>query len=186
MSERFFDGMLRVYDATLKWVLRHRPATMAVLVLTFVLTAYLFAIIPKGFIPTEDNGTIFAFTETAQDISFEAMVEKQRAVAEIVRQDPSVVQLMSFIGATGSSTVLNNIGMVYWLLGELQKALENLNQALQIRRAVGDRNGEAVTLNNIGLVHRSLGETQKALEVLKEAVPSIQNCSPTRGSTPTS
>src|SRR5262245_5648292 len=114
-SERFFDGMLRAYDATLKWVLRHRPATMAMLVLTFVLTAYLFAIIPKGFIPTEDNGTIFAFTETAQDISFDAMVEKQRAVAEILRQDPSVVQLMSFIGATGSSTVLNN-GRLFALL----------------------------------------------------------------------
>jgi HAE1 family hydrophobic/amphiphilic exporter-1 len=115
MSERFFDGMLHVYDATLKWVLRHRPATMGVLLLTFVVTAYLFAVIPKGFIPTEDNGTIFAFTETAQDISFDAMVAKQRAVAEIVRQDPSVVQLMSFIGATGSSTVLNN-GRLFALL----------------------------------------------------------------------
>ena len=45
---------------------------------TFVLTAYLFVIIPKGFIPTEDTGQIFAFTEAAQDISFDAMVEKQR------------------------------------------------------------------------------------------------------------
>ena len=108
VSERFFAGMLRTYDATLQWTLRHRRTTMATLGLTFVLTAYLFAVIPKGFIPTEDNGTMFAFTETAQDISFEAMVEHQRAVAEVVRQDPSVVQLMSFIGASGSSTVLNN------------------------------------------------------------------------------
>ena len=108
MSERFFAGMLRTYDATLQWTLRHRRTTMAALGLTFVLTAYLFAVIPKGFIPTEDNGTMFAFTETAQDISFEAMVEHQRAVAEVVRHDPSVVQLMSFIGASGASTVLNN------------------------------------------------------------------------------
>jgi HAE1 family hydrophobic/amphiphilic exporter-1 len=115
LSERFFDGMLHAYDATLKRVLRHRPATMAVLGLTFVLTAYLFVSIPKGFIPTEDNGTIFAFTETAQDISFEAMVAKQRAVAEILRQDPAVVQLMSFIGASGASTVLNN-GRLFALL----------------------------------------------------------------------
>jgi HAE1 family hydrophobic/amphiphilic exporter-1 len=115
LSERFFDGMLHVYDATLKRVLRHRPATMAVLLLTFVVTAYLFVVIPKGFIPTEDNGTIFAFTETAQDISYDAMVAKQRAVAEILRQDPAVVQLMSFIGASGSSTVLNN-GRLFALL----------------------------------------------------------------------
>ena len=107
-SERFFDGMLHTYDATLQWVLRHRRTTMAVLLLTFVFTVYFFTIIPKGFIPTEDNGSIFAFTEAAQDISFEAMAAKQRAVAEIVRQDPAVQQLMSFIGAAGASTVLNN------------------------------------------------------------------------------
>src|SRR5207249_5637283 len=114
-SERFFAGMLRTYDTTLRWTLRHRLLTMATLLLTFGLTAYLFVVIPKGFIPTEDNGTIFAFTETAQDISFDAMVDKQRAVAEIIRQDPAVQQNMSFIGAAGTSIVLNN-GRVFSLL----------------------------------------------------------------------
>jgi HAE1 family hydrophobic/amphiphilic exporter-1 len=107
-SERFFDGMLKTYDGSLTWVLRHRRSTMATLLLTFVLTAYLFAIIPKGFIPNEDTGSVFAFTEAAQDVSFESMMRHQRAVAEIVRQDPHVEQFMSFIGASGSSTVLNN------------------------------------------------------------------------------
>ena len=114
-SERFFDGMLHLYDRTLQWTLRHRRTTMVALLGTFVLTAYLFVVIPKGFIPNEDNGTIFAFTEAAQDISFDAMVERQRAVAETVRADPSVQQLMSFIGASGSSVVLNN-GRVFALL----------------------------------------------------------------------
>jgi hydrophobic/amphiphilic exporter-1 (mainly G- bacteria), HAE1 family len=107
-SERVFDGMLHTYDVTLRWVLRHRRLTMASLLLTFVLTAYLFGIIPKGFIPNEDNGTIFAFTEAPQDVSFDSMVEHQRAVADIVGKQPYVDQLMSFIGASGSSTVLNN------------------------------------------------------------------------------
>src|SRR5256886_5299515 len=88
---------------------------MVALVLTFVLTAYFFVIIPKGFIPTEDNGTIFAFTETAQDTSSDCMVAKQRAVAKIIRQDPAVQQNMSFIGAAGTSIVLNN-GRVFSLL----------------------------------------------------------------------
>ncbi len=114
-SERFFEGMLRLYDATLRWALRHRITTMGALVLTFVLTVYFFAVIPKGFIPTEDNGTIFAFTEAAQDISFEAMAEKQKVVADIIRNDPAVLQNISFIGASGSSVVLNN-GRVFSLL----------------------------------------------------------------------
>jgi hydrophobic/amphiphilic exporter-1 (mainly G- bacteria), HAE1 family len=106
-SERFFDGMLKTYDGSLKWVLRHRRTTMAALVLTFLLTAYLFVVIPKGFIPNEDNGTVFAFTEAAQDVSFDAMVTHQRAVADVIRQQPYVDQFMSFIGASGSSTSLN-------------------------------------------------------------------------------
>jgi HAE1 family hydrophobic/amphiphilic exporter-1 len=81
---------------------------MLVLGATFALTAYLFVLIPKGFIPNEDNGTIFAFTEAAQDISFEAMMAKQRAVAAVVRAHPHVEQFMSFIGASGSSTQMNN------------------------------------------------------------------------------
>ena len=50
-------------------------------VLTLVATGYLFAVIPKGFIPNEDTGQIFAFTEAAQDISFDAMMDKQQQVA---------------------------------------------------------------------------------------------------------
>ncbi|HTE66147.1 MAG TPA: efflux RND transporter permease subunit, partial [Candidatus Binatia bacterium] len=106
-SERFFQAMLHTYDQSLQWVLRHRRTTMAVLLLTFVLTAYLFVIIPKGFIPNEDTGSIFAFTEAAQDISFDSMVEHQRAVADVVRQSPHVEQFMSFIGASGSNVVPN-------------------------------------------------------------------------------
>src|SRR5207245_4969395 len=114
-SERFFERMLRTYDVSLRWVLGHGRLTVVALLLTFVLTAYLFAKLPKGFIPTEANGSIFAFTETAQDISFDAMLDKQRAVAEIIREDPAVQQNMSFIGASGTSVVLNN-GRVFSLL----------------------------------------------------------------------
>jgi HAE1 family hydrophobic/amphiphilic exporter-1 len=105
--ERFFDGMLHVYDASLRWVLRHRAVTLAVLVGTFALTAWLFMIIPKGFIPNEDTGQIFAFTEAAQDVSFEAMVARQKAAAEIVSQQPYVEQFMSAVGQGGSGVVPN-------------------------------------------------------------------------------
>ncbi len=114
-SERVFDGMLRVYDRTLQWSLRYHRVTIVLFVLTFVGTVWCFRVIPTGFIPTEDNGTMFAFTEASQDISFDAMAERQRAVAQIVREHPHVQQLVSFIGASGSSTVLNN-GRVFALL----------------------------------------------------------------------
>ena len=115
VSERFFDGMLHTYDWTLRWVLAHRRTVMGVMLLTFVLTAWLFVAIPKGFIPTEDTGQIFAFTEAAQDISFDAMKEKQRAAAAIVLQQPYIDQIMSSIGAS-TINVVPNTGRIFMRL----------------------------------------------------------------------
>jgi CHAT domain-containing protein/tetratricopeptide (TPR) repeat protein len=66
---------------------------------------------------------------------------------------------------------VNNIGLVYSLLGEMQKAMEKFNESLPISREIGDRRGEGVTLHNIGAVYWSLGEPQKALEKLNESLP---------------
>jgi CHAT domain-containing protein/Flp pilus assembly protein TadD len=63
------------------------------------------------------------------------------------------------------------MGVVYRLLGETQKALEKYNEALPLRRAIGDRRGEASVLNDMGVVYRLLGETQKALEKYNEVLP---------------
>jgi HAE1 family hydrophobic/amphiphilic exporter-1 len=115
VSERFFTGMLHTYDGTLRWALAHRRTIMVVMLLTFALTAWLFVIIPKGFIPTEDTGQIFAFTEAAQDISFDAMKEKQRAVAAIVLQQPYIDQIMSSIGAS-TVNVVPNTGRIFMRL----------------------------------------------------------------------
>jgi len=115
LSERAFDGLLRVYDRSLRLVLRHPRLTGMVFLLTVVATGYLFAIVPKGFIPNEDTGQIFAFTEAAQDISFDAMMAKQMQVAAIARKNPHVQEFFSGIGASGSSTVLN-LGRIFMRL----------------------------------------------------------------------
>ncbi|MGH7299545.1 MAG: efflux RND transporter permease subunit [Candidatus Rokuibacteriota bacterium] len=106
-SERVFSGMLKLYERTLQVVLRHPRFTLGIFFATVVLTGFLFVIIPKGFIPNEDTGQVFAFTEAAQDISFDSMMEHQVAAADIVRQQPYVVAFFSGIGASGSSVVMN-------------------------------------------------------------------------------
>jgi HAE1 family hydrophobic/amphiphilic exporter-1 len=102
-SERVFDGMLHFYEWTLKRVLQHPRLTMGVLALTLALTGYLVLMIPKGFLPEEDTGQIFVFTEAAQDISFDAMKQHQLRAAAIVQRDPSVDNFMSSMGATSFS-----------------------------------------------------------------------------------
>ncbi|MFZ5450097.1 MAG: efflux RND transporter permease subunit [Thermodesulfobacteriota bacterium] len=110
-TERFFNGMLRLYDVTLQWVLGHRRATMVVSLLLLILTLALFAIIPKGFLPNEDQGTIFAFTEAAQGISFDAMVREQKAVMAVVEKNPYVQHFFSAIG--GMHSVSGNTGRIF-------------------------------------------------------------------------
>jgi len=99
--ERFFAGMLRAYEGGLKFVLRHRPATMVVTVLISILTVVLFRLIPKGFIPNQDTSQVFGFTEAAEGISFDAMVQHQKAVAATVKADPNVEAFMSSAGGRG-------------------------------------------------------------------------------------
>src|SRR5438270_5251814 len=93
--ERFFDGMLRLYDRTLQVTLRHKLATMAVSGAVLAGTVYLFWVMPKGFLPDEDQGQIFIFTEGPQGISFDNMVRHQTALNQIVMQQPWVDSYMS-------------------------------------------------------------------------------------------
>ena len=97
-SERFFDGMLRTYEWSLKWVMKHRVATMVSLGVVMAASAYLFAVMPKGFLPSDDTGQVFASTEAAQGISFDDMVRHQQAIADVVRQDPNVDSFSSTVG----------------------------------------------------------------------------------------
>ena len=94
-----FKGMLDGYDRGLQWVLQHQPLTLAVAIATLVATIWLYIIVPKGLLPQQDTGLIVGVTDAAQSISFKAMVERQRVIADIVRQDPDVVSVASFVGA---------------------------------------------------------------------------------------
>jgi len=99
--ERIFEGSRRTYGWTLQATLRHRAITMAVSLLLVVATVYLFIVIPKGFIPTQDTGTINATSDFAQGIGYESMVAHQKQVADIIKVDPYVQQFTSNIGMGG-------------------------------------------------------------------------------------
>jgi len=107
-SERAFDASLGAYDWSLKRVLRHRRATMVVSAAVLVATVWLFMIMPTGFLPSEDIGQAFAFTEAAQGIAFDEMARHQQALAAIVGADPNVDAYMSSIGATGPNATSNS------------------------------------------------------------------------------
>jgi len=135
--ERFFDWLVATYDRALVVALRHRLVTLLVMILTVVLTLVLFVIIPKGFFPQQDTGMIVGISEGAQDISPQAMMERQEAVLEVVVKDPAVASATAYIGP-GGSTVTENDGRMFITLkphsersATADRVITRLNRTLQ-------------------------------------------------------
>ena len=108
ISERGFNGLLHAYEAGLKIVLRHQFATLMVMFGTIALTGYLYVVIPKGFFPQQDTGLIIGLSEAAQDISFQAMAQRQQALLDAIMRDPAVASVGAAVGAGGGTTTANN------------------------------------------------------------------------------
>ena len=107
-----FDAVVRFYDVTLGWALRHPGITLLVAAVTFGVNIYLFWNIPKGFFPQQDNGRLAGITVAAQDISFQSMREKLSRLADIVRADPGVATVTAYTGGGGGrGTTVNSARM---------------------------------------------------------------------------
>jgi hydrophobic/amphiphilic exporter-1 (mainly G- bacteria), HAE1 family len=110
--ERMFDLWLRLYDITLRLTLRFRAATMAVSVALLIGTVYLFMLVPKGFLPSEDQGRFQMSTEAIQGIGFDEMVRHQQEVAAVVSNDPNILGFSSNVGGFGPSGSGMNTGRI--------------------------------------------------------------------------
>jgi HAE1 family hydrophobic/amphiphilic exporter-1 len=136
LTERFFDGLLRLYDASLTWVLNHRRSILLVSGALLVITLVLFVMIPKGFLPNEDTGSIFCFTEAAEGISFEAMVKEQKALMAIVAQNPYMKNFFSSVGAGGPNVAGNTGRMFIRLIPRNQRpGVDEIIQDLRVQLA---------------------------------------------------
>jgi multidrug efflux pump len=107
-SGDLFERLIGRYGRALRWVLDRQRATLLVAVGTLALTVVLYIFIPKGFFPIQDTGLVQGITDATQNISFAAMGERQRAVAEVVLTDPAVAGVSSIIGVDGNNATLNS------------------------------------------------------------------------------
>jgi multidrug efflux pump len=127
VSERGFNWLAEEYATGLRWVLRHQWLMLGVTVATFILNMYLFAIVPKGIFPQQDTGRLTGSTRAAQDISFDAMKQKQQTLAQLVLQDPAVQTVTAFVGGNGPGGGSTNVGRMFIGL-----------KPMNIRHATGD------------------------------------------------
>jgi multidrug efflux pump len=106
-SEWCFEKTIEGYGKMVRVVLRHQPATLLVAAGTLALTVFLYIYIPKGFFPVQDTGSILGISQAPETVSFSAMSKLQQQLVQVIRQDPAVENLTSFIGADGVNTTMN-------------------------------------------------------------------------------
>ena len=130
--DEIFHAVLRKYESTLDWCLAHQRYVLGVAIGTFVVTIAMYIWVPKGFFPEEDLGQVLMTTEAAEDISFSSMLALQDQAAEMVKNDPNVLSMVSFVGGGGNNGNLPNNGRMFLNLkpksdrAPMQKVLEGL------------------------------------------------------------
>lgn len=152
-TERMFQWMLDTYEIGLKWVLRHQFFTLMVAIATLVATIFLYIIVPKGLLPQQDTGLILGVTDSAQSISFKAMAQRQHEIAEIVRKDPDVRSVSSFVGAGAVNATVNT--------GRLNIQLKPRNERKSSASEIIDRLREATrNVEGIALFMQAVQDVQ--------------------------
>ena len=109
-TQAWFDKVVARYDRALLWVLDRQKATLIVAVATFLLTALLYIVIPKGLFPVQDTGQLQARIQASETVSYARMVQLQSQVADVVLQDAAVENVSSFVGVDGSTNATINSG----------------------------------------------------------------------------
>jgi len=108
VTEDYYNRIIAFYGRTVKFVLKHQPATLLVTFATLVLTLALYVFVPKGFFPVQDTGVILGVSEAPDSVSFDAMAVRQQQLAKMILQDKDVESLSSFIGVDGTNVTPNS------------------------------------------------------------------------------
>ena len=124
-----FDKLVHIYDRGLRIVLEHQSLTLIMAAATFVLTALLYILIPKGLFPVQDTGQLQARIEASKAVSFARMSELQQAVAREILQDPDVSSLSSQVGVGGNENTMLHTGSM--LINLKQKRSSTQQETMQ-------------------------------------------------------
>jgi multidrug efflux pump len=127
-GEKFFAFILKIYEHSLTWVLRHSALVLLIAIGTLCLNVYLFVKIPKGFFPQQDTGRLNGNFIGDQSISFQSMQKKMVQLANIVQRDPAVATVQAFTGGGGGTTT--NTGRAFIALKPLAERDASADQII--------------------------------------------------------
>jgi multidrug efflux pump len=90
---------------------------LTILILTIALNFYLIVIIPKGFFPQQDTGSITGSVRGPQDASFQVMNNSILQLVNVIKSDPAVAEVIAHTGGGGAT----NGGSIYVALKPLNE-----------------------------------------------------------------
>jgi hydrophobic/amphiphilic exporter-1 (mainly G- bacteria), HAE1 family len=126
-SETGFNTLLRSYERTLDFILRHQFTTLCVFLITVALSIFLFVIIPKGFFPQQDIGLLTAIAEASEDSSPAQIMYHMQQFGEIVQNDPDVDHVAMFMGGNGNPS---NTGRLFITLKPRDERTSSADQII--------------------------------------------------------
>jgi len=158
-ASSWFERLRGLYAHSLTWCMRHEPIVLSSLAVSTLLTAALFYLSPKDFLPSEDTGRIVGATESAERTAFPQMVAYQKQAAEIIREDPNVAGVLSTVGVFGPPS---SGGLTVRLKPRNQRTLDADGVVAELRSKLSHLPGLNVYLRNPPLIQLS-GLTSKSL-----------------------
>ena len=162
MIETAWEKSHAWYQRSLNWIMNHRPLTMAFSGAILIGTVLLGRIVPKGFIPSEDQSQLYATTEAAEGTSYDAMVKHQLAAAEIVQEDPNVDGFMSTVGGGGGSSAVNQGRLILHLKPRGQREMSADDVARSLTRKLAAVPGIRAFVQNPPVINIG-GRSSKSL-----------------------
>ena len=147
-SELAFSRMESAYERTLSAAMKHHRVVFAVFLFSVVATVFLFEEMPKDFLPSGDNGQVFAMTEGPNGVSITEMSRQQQKATAIILQDPNVAAVMSSVGAGGSRSTTNAGIVVMRLKPRSERALSADEVIQELRPKLAAIPGIKIYLQN--------------------------------------
>jgi HAE1 family hydrophobic/amphiphilic exporter-1 len=161
-TESIYERVVHRYDRSLQWVMAHSRLTFAFSAVILVATFFLARVVPKGFIPSEDQGQLRVTTETTEGTSFDGMMRHQEAAMNVVAKDSNVAGFMSSMGAGGGGSTANQGRFIIRLADRDKRKLSADEIARELQRKLGQIAGLRAFVQNPPVINVG-GRTSKSL-----------------------
>lgn len=129
IMDALIAGQSRLHDLYVKSlavVMRHKPLTMLVLLLTVAGNFYLYATVNKGLFPNQDNGMLFGRIRADLRTSFTSMEPQVREVSARLEKDPAIRYVLASTGGSGFGS--RNSGNLFIRLKDIKDRKETATQ----------------------------------------------------------